>query len=382
LPTCEEDIEDFVRDLASSYKKTSYLKEALTHSWARENIDFRCVGGRGNTLLHVATRMGETKLATAIAHMSEDVNQTNSDGDTPLHLAARHDRPAIVETLLKHGASLEKTNGFGLTPVQVAALQCHKVTLETLIKYGAEYRLSTPQKETLLHLACRSAWTRMQNLKEELNSRINVATDIEENAMSSNCHDIELAMHDKRRELADSCFPCFHALLEHFKRHPDIIESEDEIPTSPGTILHYFVCLNYADGVRALLDEPFAADADARNKNGISPLWVAAWYNHTLIGGLLLRAGADPNAADPAASVTPLHCAIYGYHIERVEETVEFVDALLKEGADPKRSDASGEAPIHLVVGTLDFRVMALFIDYLGPESLALQVINYTTITG
>ncbi len=71
--------------------------------------------------------------------------------------------------------------------------------------------------------------------------------------------------------------------------------------------------------------------------------------------------------------VTPLHCAIYGYHIDRVDETCNFIDALLKNNADPKKVDKSGETPAHLVIGTLDFRVMSKFIDYLGPESLKLQ---------
>ena len=32
-------------------------------------------------------------------------------------------------------------------------------------------------------------------------------------------------------------------------------ESEDVIPTSPGTILHYFACLNYVEGVHILLHD-------------------------------------------------------------------------------------------------------------------------------
>ncbi len=59
----------FVKELAGSYKKTQYLKEALTHSWAAGNLDYSCKveeGNRskmtGNTILHVAAILGETKL--------------------------------------------------------------------------------------------------------------------------------------------------------------------------------------------------------------------------------------------------------------------------------------------------------------------------------
>ena len=91
-------------------------------------------------------------------------------------------------------------------------------------------------------------------------------------------------------------------------------ESEDAIPTSPGTILHYFACLNYLEGVHTLLhDERYRVFHSRLNKNGLTPLWIASWYNNVRIGALLLRSGANPNDADPEQWLTPLHCAIYGY---------------------------------------------------------------------
>ncbi len=101
----------------------------------------------------------------------------------------------------------------------------------------------------------------------------------------------------------------------------------------------------------------------ALNKNGLSSLWIAAWYNHTRIGIALLERDANANDANPKNQVTPLHCAIYGYHIDRVQETCDFVDALLAHKADPRKVDASGETPAHLVIGTLDFKVPK---SYLG----------------
>ncbi len=72
------------------------------------------------------------------------------------------------------------------------------------------------------------------------------------------------------------------------------------------------------------LQDPFFASPGKPNKNGLTPLWIASWYNNTRVGTELLRAGADANRADPSNEVTPLHCAIYGYHIDRwgrVEKT-------------------------------------------------------------
>ena len=151
-------------------------------------------------------------------------------------------------------------------------------------------------------------------------------------------------------------------------------ESEDIIPTSPGTILHYFACLNYVEGVHTLLhDERYRVFHSRLNKNGLTPLWIASWYNNIRIGVLLLRSGANPNDTDPEQWLTPLHCAIYGYHLDRADDTAEFVGELIENGADTTKVDRSGETPAHLVVGTLDFRLMTKFIDELGAECLNLK---------
>ena len=62
-----------------------------------------------------------------------------------------------------------------------------------------------------------------------------------------------------------------------FKRNPDVLENEDRLKTSPGAVLHYFARINYIDGVKVLLKEPFLVYPNTLNKNGLSPLWIAAW---------------------------------------------------------------------------------------------------------
>lgn len=58
--------------------------------------------------------------------------------------------------------------------------------------------------------------------------------------------------------------------------------------------------------------------------------------------------------------MTPLHFAVYGYHVDRVDVTCNFIDALLKAGADPTLADRSGEtAPNFAVIKTRDMQVMA-----------------------
>ena len=55
----------FVRDMSDGFKKTSHLKEAIRRSWVPGSPDHRCPeSSNGNTVLHVAARMGEAKVGT------------------------------------------------------------------------------------------------------------------------------------------------------------------------------------------------------------------------------------------------------------------------------------------------------------------------------
>ena len=365
----------FVEELTESYQKTSHLKEALNNSWVKNNCNYRCQDNGGNTVLHVSVKMSKNKLVSAITHMEMNINETNIHGDTALHIAAENGNHHAIESLLKRGASLEMKNAVDFTPLQVAAIKCQKSCVEVLIKYGADFKILTEHKETVAHLACRQIWVRYLTLKETVPLKLNRQESIGDARRSKKnfCDDLETTTHEKEKALFDDTFPCLSLLLEAFKKNPDLLEVEDRISTSPGTILCYFACFNYADGVKMLLKEPFLMCPNTENKNKLSPLWIASWHNHVEVGRLLVEANADPNVADPDKGITPLHGAINGYHIDRIDETCGFIEDLLSKGANPTVEDKSGETATHLALTTQDFRVMTLFIDHLGRESFDLK---------
>ncbi len=41
-----------------------------------------------------------------------------------------------------------------------------------MLKYGGDYRVLTSHRETLLHLASRGIWSRLQEIKEELTDEL------------------------------------------------------------------------------------------------------------------------------------------------------------------------------------------------------------------
>ena len=262
-------------------------------------------------------------------------------------------------------------NNAKMTPIQLAAYECNLNCLEVFLKQkDTEHHLILTQKnETLLHLACKGALSRLLGVKDDMSNILESdfdEFDSNKNRQADYWNTLEQERRRREDEILKVTYPCLDFLLEIFKKNPDYLEIEDDLETSPGLILHYFTILNHVRGVKSLLKDPFLIRPNSLNKNKLPPLWIASWYNMTRLGKILLEFGADPNVSDLQVGYTPLHNAILGYHISRVDETCAFLDDLLDHGADPKAMDYSGETAAHLSIGTLDFRVMSKFLAHFG----------------
>ncbi|KAK7790451.1 hypothetical protein R5R35_007231 [Gryllus longicercus] len=94
----------------------------------------------------------------------------------------------------------------------------------------------------------------------------------------------------------------------------------------------------YFEVVKALLAG--GADPCAANKDGVTPLHMAALWDHAAELQALLAAGADAGAAD-ADGRTPLHLAAEG-------DAHRAVRLLLAAGADPAARDLAGRTALDL----------------------------------
>lgn len=116
------------------------------------------------------------------------------------------------------------------------------------------------------------------------------------------------------------------------------------------TALHVAAAAYRTDIAKELVGH--GADVSARNRLGAQPIHYATvgqpgsetWdpRAQAAIVAYLLRAGADPNAADKSG-VTPLHRAVR-------TRCAAAVRVLLENGADPRRKNRSGSTPLHLAV--------------------------------
>ena len=80
------------------------------------------------------------------------------------------------------------------------------------------------------------------------------------------------------------------------------------------------------------------ANPNVKDKDGHTPLHLAAFTGHADVARLLLEHGADPNFKNNIGH-TPLHIAAFTGH-------ADVVRVLLERGADPRIADNKGHIPL------------------------------------
>ena len=107
------------------------------------------------------------------------------------------------------------------------------------------------------------------------------------------------------------------------------------------------------------------------DKNGVTPLHLAAGFKHVNLTEMLIRASADLNACD-VLNATPLHFAAYG-------GTTEIITLLLEAGADAKLTDNAGWLPAQYALSRHYYHTTLKF----GEEychDIVKNVLNHTKI--
>ncbi|XP_073107975.1 protein ACCELERATED CELL DEATH 6-like isoform X1 [Elaeis guineensis] len=101
--------------------------------------------GGGDTVLHIAAKMGHAELAKAIRRLEPLLlTRQNSKGDTPVHCAARAGHHAIVTSFVstrivdeqvgeEHGRLLRVRNGVGNTALHEAAQNGHLEVVQAIM---------------------------------------------------------------------------------------------------------------------------------------------------------------------------------------------------------------------------------------------------------
>jgi len=137
-------------------------------------------------------------------------------------------------------------------------------------------------------------------------------------------------------------------LLRKLTRNPDVFEAAS---------------IGEVETVKALLEKhPGLIDSYAAD--GFTPLGLASFFGQTEMVNWLIEKGADPNkSSDNPFKVTPLHsaCAVSHYEIAAL---------LLKAGADVNAAQMQGVTPLHSAAHNGQTGLIKLLVEY-GADLMA-----------
>jgi hypothetical protein len=109
------------------------------------------------------------------------------------------------------------------------------------------------------------------------------------------------------------------------------------------------------DTVRTLLEQ--GSDINAGNRQGQTPLHLAAQQGNSGLSRLLLEQGAEVDAGESVAGYTPLHYAAAQGHADLCE-------LLIRYGADPDALTGDLDSPLHLAIAKGRTGVVGVLLKY------------------
>ena len=121
------------------------------------------------------------------------------------------------------------------------------------------------------------------------------------------------------------------------------------------TSLHELARIGDITTMQELLAD--GANANGRLAGAISPLHIAAYYDHSEMAGLLVKYGGNVHARRDKWSWTPLHVAVQ-------REAVATVEVLIESGADINSRDMDGWTPLHVAAEQGHFETVKLLLEH------------------
>ena len=249
-----------------------------------------------------AAKAADKAAIRALIAKHADVNAPLVDGSTALHWAVYRDDLETVELLLRAGANVKTANRYGVTPLTLACTNGNAAIVKALLKAGADPNTVVTSGETVLMTAARTG-----NV-ESVNALISAGADIKAKENQKGQTALMWAAAEGHTEVVEALIKAgadIHARL-----------------SSGFTPLLLGVREGRMGVVRALLkagadvNETIQPESVARKtgyvyarervpRAGVSALHMAVANAHYELGGMLLDAGAEPNAIGPG--YTALH---------------------------------------------------------------------------
>ncbi|CAB0030544.1 unnamed protein product [Trichogramma brassicae] len=315
----------------------------------RNGADPNLANGAGETGLHIVCRRnsGSCDLASMLFEVCRDVGRTlevnaeDSKGWTPLNWALFYGKRKTVELLLKEGADPYRTDSEGMTSLHViASAVAHDFLADEFFQIMAEshrpLQVNAPDKKsrTPLHLALANNNRKAAEALLRRHANPDFADDDGYTALHVIC----------KRDKDDGLLKEFFKMIDDVRKTVNVDARNKE----GNTPLHLAAAGGKLKLVELLLERQ--ADPNSQNKDGSTPLHLICKRN--VDGGLAMQFFKVADAmkkqvridAQDNSGQSPLHLALAARCCNRY-----LVKELLRNQADPNLPNEEGQTPLHLI---------------------------------
>lgn len=143
-----------VSDSVASYSGRAVEQDSEADAVAT-NVNLNAVNARGETVLHLAARAGNTIETRRLLKAGADPDHANEAGDTSLFHAAWNNHLDVASALIEAGATVRNRNSDGWTPLIYASINGHTRLVKLLLSNGADVDAMNHEGQTALAAA---AW--------------------------------------------------------------------------------------------------------------------------------------------------------------------------------------------------------------------------------
>ncbi|WP_419420113.1 ankyrin repeat domain-containing protein [Legionella sp. D16C41] len=267
-------------------------------------------------LLYIAAKYGLLEEVEALIAAGADLNLTDSKGGNSLTIATINNYDAIIKLLIKNKANLNPVATDNLTPIGFAAYYNNPIIVELLAKAGANLNHRDNRGATPIWLAASKGHA----------ATVEVLVEAEA--------DLAIPNVDGVPPICIAAFNGHTSVIEVFTKYKDDVDL-NQTDKDGETPIWLAACNNQPAIIQLLAQE--GADVDQVNSNGESPILIAALNGHAAAIEALVKAGASLQA--DIVIPPPICIAVNkGY--------IDVVEVLIRAGVDFNQADKSGFTPI------------------------------------